>query len=183
MRIFILMLVAIVTTGCDNPKDCVISSSVPFIAQIDCEKELGKNIFNKLFRKLEVLSFEEKQLLDEYSRKSHKIEGKKIGEAIKDARSWKAQREAATVVAQNSIKGSLRRVLFDPDSAQYEKIYYTETLPDQACVIVNARNRFGGYTGNKLLMLKKDHDTWNVTMEIEERNTLGNTMCLALDGI
>ena len=166
MRVVILMLlVTLIGTGCDNPNNCVISSIVPLIAKFDCEKKLSDNIFNKIFGKKEALTTEEKELLDSYTSAGNKIEGKKFGEAIKEARLWKIKRESARSAAFNDIKDSLRKVLLDPDSAQYGKFYYSDAIPGTACVEINAHNQFGGFTGYKLLLLKKENDSWKISAD------------------
>lgn len=64
--------------------------------------------------------------------------------------------------AQASVRNSLK----DPDSAKFGKMVVVSA--EMACIPVNARNSFGGYTGEKYVALKNsgDHGGWVVDTSI-----------------
>ncbi len=61
----------------------------------------------------------------------------------------------------NSIKKAVRAKLKDPDSAKFGNEIIVQT---RACISVNAKNSYGGYTGESIAHLKKNvgSDTWYV---------------------
>lgn len=78
---------------------------------------------------------------------------------------------------ENGIEKALRAAMKDPGSAQFEgKVEYK----NWACISVNSKNSFGGYTGFKRYLLKQTDADWSVlvetiectvgTMKVEEAN-------------
>lgn len=75
---------------------------------------------------------------------------------VKGAAEYKAKKDAVEYAAKKAVLGRLK----DPDSAKFGDVcYYDET---QACIAVNARNSFGGYTGEQMALLKKIDGVWQV---------------------
>ena len=60
----------------------------------------------------------------------------------------------------SDIEEAVRENLIDPDSAKFgEIIEYTDADGDtMACVMVNAKNRMGGYTGESIVTVMKTAD-------------------------
>lgn len=61
---------------------------------------------------------------------------------------------------ESNVKKAVRATLIDPDSGIYGE--FNLIGKDAACITVNAKNTFGGYTGDKELFLKKVNGTWIV---------------------
>jgi len=58
---------------------------------------------------------------------------------------------------ESEIKSVVRASLKDPESARFGRLSNTITAIDFkfVCIYVNAKNSMGGYTGEKLFVLKK----------------------------
>lgn len=70
---------------------------------------------------------------------------------------------ALTILAgcseEAAVEGAVKAYLLDPDSAKIGEITIVETEDGkQACATTNAKNRFGGYTGNKQISLSYDDE-------------------------
>lgn len=66
----------------------------------------------------------------------------------------------------SAIEDAVRESLLDPESARFSEITeYTDEDGDQwACVMVNAKNRMGGYTGDSMMLaLKTEEHGWQAT--------------------
>lgn len=67
----------------------------------------------------------------------------------------------------NPLQKTVREKLIDPDSAKFgEQVIYL----NHACVVVNAKNTYGGYTGNKTAWLERygtTGDNWYYTETTE----------------
>ena len=61
---------------------------------------------------------------------------------------------------ESELKRAVIASLKDPDSAKFGK--FTLVTPTRACMGVNARNSFGGYTGEQQAYLVKESGTWLV---------------------
>ena len=73
---------------------------------------------------------------------------------------------------EGQAKKAVRAVLKDPDSAKFGA--FTKFDQNEACLTVNAKNSLGGYTGDQMIYLKKDHDgKWTVASSGE----LGHGLC------
>ena len=75
--------------------------------------------------------------------------------------------EAEAKKDEDSAKAVVLKSLKDPDSAKFGKIkLVTFSKPDgnfavkMGCLTVNARNAFGGYTGDQQAMVTSIKDTW-----------------------
>jgi hypothetical protein len=66
---------------------------------------------------------------------------------------------------ENHIRSSLK----DPDSAKFGEINISQS-GKFACVEVNAKNSFGGYTGFSSMILKKVSGKWNIIQRYDEIN-------------
>ena len=53
--------------------------------------------------------------------------------------------------AENTAKKAVRALLYDPDSAKFSDVYKGAS-DGSYCGYINAKNRFGAYTGNTLFM-------------------------------
>jgi hypothetical protein len=63
----------------------------------------------------------------------------------------------------SNIEEAVRENLIDPDSAKFgEIVRYTDKDDDEmACVMVNAKNRMGGYTGESIVTaIRNDKGEW-----------------------
>ena len=60
----------------------------------------------------------------------------------------------------SAIEDAVRENLVDPDSAKFGKVVeFTKKGGGQmACVMVNAKNRMGGYTGEEAFLLMRDEE-------------------------
>lgn len=82
---------------------------------------------------------------------------------------------------ESEIKAAVRNHLIDPDSVRFEGLIFSKNKVE-ACIIYNAKNRFGGYAGQQIARLKKYERGWIVEkMEESERicNNLGAEMTYA----
>jgi hypothetical protein len=64
--------------------------------------------------------------------------------------------------AYSALDDAIRKSLKDPDSAKFGQHIVEKT---HACVVVNAKNGYGGYTGDKTAWLSRaseDSTTWSV---------------------
>ncbi|MXP47419.1 hypothetical protein GRI43_08500 [Altererythrobacter luteolus] len=58
-----------------------------------------------------------------------------------------------------AVENAVRGFLIDPDSAKFGEITIVETSDGRkACVTTNAKNRMGGYTGDKQISLFYDEE-------------------------
>lgn len=62
--------------------------------------------------------------------------------------------------AESEAKKAVLASLKDPDSAKFGQ--FTLVNEEHACLTVNARNSFGGYTGDEQALLTKFGDKWSV---------------------
>lgn len=87
---------------------------------------------------------------------------------------------AATLTAcTNDRRGAeeeVRRNLKDPESAQFGDFYYNPTTK-KACLMVNAKNSMGGYTGDSAIVLKKADEGWEY---VSDNDTYFDTCKTAL---
>lgn len=67
---------------------------------------------------------------------------------------------AACGSAESDAQKAVRNSLKDPDSAKFGQ--YTLVNSEHACLTVNARNSFGGYTGDQQATLVKIEKEWMV---------------------
>jgi len=81
----------------------------------------------------------------------------------------KKQRPSNEALARKATLNSLK----DPDSAKFGK--FTQVTQTTACLTVNARNAFGGYTGDQQAFLLKAENEWHV-VAIEK--DLGHSQCI-----
>jgi hypothetical protein len=71
---------------------------------------------------------------------------------------------------KSASKDAVLDVLVEPDSAQFGKF---TVIPGgninikMACLTVNSKNRFGGYTGKQQAALHKEKGTWKVMSMFE----------------
>lgn len=67
-------------------------------------------------------------------------------------------RDAATEQEKNEVKQKVLAVLKDPESARFGEIWALNGSNGGrgVCGFVNAKNSYGGYTGNKTFMLMPD---------------------------
>lgn len=75
---------------------------------------------------------------------------------------------------QALVQAAIRARLKDPASAQFGAI--TVVAPNRACQTVNARNGFGGYTGDKQAFVMKLDGNWHA-LKIEE---VSHSNCVAI---
>lgn len=68
----------------------------------------------------------------------------------------KAQIASTEAYARKAVLKNLK----DPGSAKFGK--FTQVTPTTACLTVNARNAFGGYTGDQQALLLKAENQWLV---------------------
>lgn len=63
---------------------------------------------------------------------------------------------------EKNVTNAVKNSLIDQDSAKFKgfQINKTET---KACILVNAKNRMGGYTGFSVAELEKINSKWNIT--------------------
>jgi hypothetical protein len=61
---------------------------------------------------------------------------------------------------EREIKKAVEEGLIDPESVRYGDIivFTGDEGEEQACAMVNARNRMGGYTGEQMVNLYKDKE-------------------------
>ena len=69
--------------------------------------------------------------------------------------------------AESDAKKAVSDSLKDPSSAKFGEF---TLVNDKACLTVNARNGFGGYTGDQQALLLKAENTWLV-VTIEKNAT------------
>lgn len=60
---------------------------------------------------------------------------------------------------RHGAEEEVKRNLKDPESAQFGDFYYNPTTK-KACLMVNAKNSMGGYTGDSAILLKKADKGW-----------------------
>lgn len=68
----------------------------------------------------------------------------------------KKQMPSNEALARKAVLNSLN----DPGSARFGK--FTQVTQTTACLTVNARNGFGGYTGDQQARLRKSENKWQV---------------------
>lgn len=76
--------------------------------------------------------------------------GKSEAEIKQEQEAEKQEQEAEEELR---VQATVRGVLKDPDSAKFGRFIVFK--PESACIAVNSRNSFGGYTGEKYVSLKK----------------------------
>lgn len=67
------------------------------------------------------------------------------------------------------LTNAVRQRLFDPDSAKFDE--YLVVGSDSACVILNAKNRMGGYSGRSATYLKKIDGVWHSINSMQSLET------------
>jgi hypothetical protein len=60
---------------------------------------------------------------------------------------------------RSGAEEEVRRNLKDPESAKFGDFYFNPTTK-KACLVVNAKNAMGGYTGDGVILLNKTDDGW-----------------------
>ncbi len=75
---------------------------------------------------------------------------------------------------KNKVISAAKDGLYDPYSAKIGKI--TVLSNQYGCVTVNAKNRFGGYTGNKQIVVAKIEGEWLAATSIDSPHVV----CIAL---
>ncbi len=60
---------------------------------------------------------------------------------------------------RSGAEDEVRRNLKDPESAKFGDFYFNPTTK-KACLVVNAKNAMGGYTGDGVILLRKTGDGW-----------------------
>ncbi len=77
--------------------------------------------------------------------------------------------DSEEIAVQKAVTASLK----DPDSAKFGK--FTLVSEKDACITVNAKNGFGGYTGDQQAYLVKQNGTWSTLMinEMSHANCVG----------
>ena len=86
-----------------------------------------------------------------------------------------AEAKKAAVEAERSLSEVKQAVLVglkDPDSAKFGKL--TKVGDNYACLDVNAKNTFGGYTGMKTFALIRENGEWSVVTAVE----FGHPLCV-----
>lgn len=81
--------------------------------------------------------------------------------------------EPETVSTETYARKAVLDSLKDPDSARFGK--FTEVTSTTACLNVNARNAFGGYTGDQVAFLLKADNKW-VVVSFEKK--LSHAQCI-----
>lgn len=59
--------------------------------------------------------------------------------------------------AETAVRESLK----DPDSARFGEYYFNEKT-QKGCLVVNAKNSMGGYTGNQTAYLTRKDEKWSM---------------------
>lgn len=80
-----------------------------------------------------------------------------------------------TACSDGAVKDAVREGLIDPESARFGEISYSDK-GERACVEVNAKNRMGGYTGDKQMVVAKFEGEWTPIDDIE----LSHETCVEL---
>lgn len=78
---------------------------------------------------------------------------------------------------KGAVEEAVRDILNDPDSARFGEITIVDTAEGRkACATINAKNRMGGYTGDKQMTLFYDDDLqkWSVVNDWE----FSHEMCI-----
>ncbi len=73
------------------------------------------------------------------------------------------------------IKRSVKDALIDPDSARFRGDVVKSKDGNVACIEVNAKNKFGGYTGFSSAILRKSDGKWGNPIMME--NVMENMNC------
>lgn len=68
---------------------------------------------------------------------------------------------SACSLNRNGAENAVRDVLKDPDSAEFGEFYYNSST-QKGCLIVNAKNSLGGYTGDQMAFVIKTEEGWVV---------------------
>lgn len=67
---------------------------------------------------------------------------------------------------QRGAEEEVRRNLKDPGSAQFGDFYYNPTTK-KACLMVNAKNSMGGYSGYSAIVLRRTDEGWQYVSDNE----------------
>lgn len=104
------------------------------------------------------------KLEKEKAEKLEQIERERAEQAEKLKRS---QSIASPVDIMSRIQANVRNSLKDPDSAKFGQFFEVDS--ENACIGVNAKNAFGGYTGEKFIsLMKSQNGDWVVTSSSTE---------------
>ena len=71
---------------------------------------------------------------------------------------------------KGAVEEAVKDILNDPDSARFGEITIVDTADGRkACATINAKNRMGGYTGDKQMTLfyNDDLEKWSVVNDWE----------------
>jgi hypothetical protein len=79
-----------------------------------------------------------------------------------------------TAAEVTKIRQAVRQSLNDPDSAKFGTLSFASS--EGACQTVNAKNRFGGYTGDQQAMVTRIKDQW-FTLNI---SAISHLQCLII---
>lgn len=90
-----------------------------------------------------------------------------------DGKSQKPPDKKPTVSNESLARKSVLASLKDPDSARFGK--FTLATANTSCLTVNARNAYGGYTGEQQALLAKLEGQWFV-ITIEEK--INHAQCI-----
>ena len=64
-------------------------------------------------------------------------------------------------MARHSSEKAVKDALKDPDSARFGE-FYQSSKSGNVCLVVNAKNSMGGYTGDQIAKLSKDSSGYHV---------------------
>ena len=160
MRIIILLvLLAVLSTACDNPNKCTFTGDSVAIAVNECKSRL------KL--KEDFFPAEDIQLLNNYVHKGKgNIKGKTFEQAIREAGLWNIQRLDAKEAVFKEVINSIKEQIKDQDSANFTGLDYDDSYPDKACVsyLPAGPSTLTGNcsTGQVLLFVKKEEGIWKI---------------------
>lgn len=67
---------------------------------------------------------------------------------------------------QRGAEDAVRESLKDPESGRFGEFYYNSTTK-KGCLVVNAKNSMGGYTGDQMAFVTKTEKGWHAGAIIE----------------
>lgn len=92
---------------------------------------------------------------------------------VRGAAEYKAKKDGAEFAAKEAVL----KVLKDPESAKFGA--FTLVNDENACLDVNARNSYGGYTGEQVMVLTKVRNEWLVLPSMFQ-SAMSHEMCVRI---
>lgn len=123
----------------------------------------------------DIYRYEDEEGDVQFSDKPHKINEKTNNDKPMNHQRHKKSVFRGEKIEAAAIKQAVLRILKDPYSARFGSIKQFKRKEEySACVVVNSKNSYGGYVGDKVLLLQKFDNEWMYMLDV---TSAASSMC------